>query len=221
MAVKAKAVNDITEEIKLTLLQEETLKEMGNVSSAQATDKLSHMLGAPADIKVPFVQLVHLEEIFGAFIGPREMMVSSSMKMFSTDPAILCVLYNKKTALHLVDLLFKREIGTTTKLESGEISAFIETSNIIINSYMNTMSKFFDTELVPETPKVVMQTEHLMEEFEDAIKKGEAYALVLGTRFEVSEMETMSAQFMLVVGIKTLKKLLKSIDKKAGEAVIY
>ncbi|MFH1225395.1 MAG: hypothetical protein V1676_06360 [Candidatus Diapherotrites archaeon] len=208
-------------EIKLTLLQEETLKEMANVGAARATDTLAKLTNISLEIKVPYIQLLHLEGVFGGLVAPREMLVSLPLNVFGKDRAIICVICKRKAAMHLVDLLFGKQLGHTLKMEEREISAFLEISNIILNSYITEMSEFFKTEFAPSAPRIVLEPESLQEEFRETVDEKTAFALVLGTRFRVMHSETIAAQFTLIVGLKTLDKLKKAIDGKVKEQVIF
>lgn len=209
------------EEVKLTLLQEETLKEMANVGAARATDTLAKMTNVPLEIKVPYIQLLHLEGVFGGLVGPREMLVSLPITVFGRERAMICIVCKRKAAMHLVDLLFGKELGHTLKMEEREISAFLEIANIILNSYITEMAEFFRAEFAPSAPRIVLEPESLMDEFRETMDEKTAFALVLGTHFRVLESETIAAQFTLIVGLKTLDKLKKVIDGKVKEQVIF
>lgn len=209
------------EPIKLSLMDEETLKEVGNVGAAKAADKISRLTGIRTTLNVPYIQIVSLSEVYRTFIGTKEVVVSAGLKLFGKYPGLVLVVYKNKTACCLLDEMFKRPTGTTKKLEREELSAFLENSNIIINSYISALADFFEAKFVPEPPRIVIEVDKLFQEFAGMVPS-RVCALVIGTEFSVYEQRNLEGFFILLLSTESLNKLLEFMRQKAeGKGKVF
>ena len=200
--------------IRLSLMQEETLKEIGNLGAAKATDVLSKMTKIRVNLIVPYIQILPVEQIPNAIIAPREIIASTFMRLFGDYPGGVLVLYRKQTALILVDLMLGRTMGTTKRLAEEDISAFIEMSNILNNTYLTALANFFNAKFEPGTPKVVLDIDYLLNEFTKEAPEEIRYALIIGTRFTIEKEKKVEGEFILLLDTSTLEKLLKILNER-------
>jgi len=205
----------MAKQIKLTLMQEEALKEIGNLGAAQATTTLSKVVRRKIELNVPYIRVVPINKLSSIIVGPREVIASTFMKIFGDMSGSVLVLFKKKTAYALVDLMLKKPFGSTRKLEEKDISALIELSNIINNSYLSALANFLEMKCNPCTPELVLDLDYLFEEF---LGKGRAlesgYALIIGTEYELGLVEKAEGEFILIVKTDILERLTKLLDEK-------
>lgn len=147
------------EELKLNSEQLDVLKEIGTIGSGSAATALSQILSKRVSITVPRVSLVSSERISVTefLIQPDEVGIVVDLRILGALQGGILVLYPQKSALMMIDILMKREVGQTQLLNLMEASALSESSHILCGSYLNAVGELLGLhQLIPSIPQTVV-----------------------------------------------------------------
>jgi chemotaxis protein CheC len=147
------------ENLNLNGEQLDVLKEIGTIGGGSAATALSQILGKRVSIAVPQVKLVSSERISASefLIEPDEVGIAVDLKILGALQGGILVLFSQKSALLMIDILMKREIGTTQLLNLMEASALSESSHILCGSYLNAVGELLGLhQLIPSIPQTVV-----------------------------------------------------------------
>ncbi|WP_142414783.1 chemotaxis protein CheC [Hathewaya massiliensis] len=135
---------------KLTPMQLDALREVGNIGVGNSATALSQLLNKKVDMTVPNINIVPFEEIYSK-IGAEEIVIGILVRVLGDTPGNILFVFDKEAALNIIkDLtgIYEEEIG-----EMG-ISVLCEIGNIISSSYMNAISRFTNLSIMPSVPAV-------------------------------------------------------------------
>jgi chemotaxis protein CheC len=147
------------ENLNLNGEQLDVLKEIGTIGGGSAATALSQILGKRVSRAVPQVKLVSSERISASefLIEPDEVGIAVDLKILGALQGGILVLFSQKSALLMIDILMKREIGTTQLLNLMEASALSESSHILCGSYLNAVGELLGLhQLIPSIPQTVV-----------------------------------------------------------------
>jgi len=134
----------------LSPLQLDALSEVGNIGTGNAATALSQLINKKVDMTVPSINIVPFDDIFSS-IGGDEIVVGVIVRVLGDTPGNILFVFEKDTALNLVDILTGRKEEYLSEMGN---SVICEIGNIISSSYMNAISKFTGLTLVPSVPAV-------------------------------------------------------------------
>jgi chemotaxis protein CheC len=147
------------ENLNLNQEQMDVLREIGSIGSGSAATALSQILNKKVAINVPQVKLVSAERISVSefLIQPDEVGIAVDLKILGALQGGILVLFSQKSALLMIDILMKREIGSTQLLNLMEASALSESSHILCGSYLNAVGELLELhQLIPSIPQTVV-----------------------------------------------------------------
>lgn len=147
------------ENLNLNNEQLDVLKELGTIGGGSAATALSQILGKKVTITVPQVKLVNAERITASefLIQPDEVSIAVDLKILGALQGGILVLFSQKSALLMIDILMKREIGSTQLLNLMEASALSESAHILCGSYLNAVGELLELhQLIPSIPQTVV-----------------------------------------------------------------
>lgn len=132
------------EDINLSELQLDALKEIGNIGAGNAAIALSQLLNKKVMINVPKISLINLNEISESeFVRePQEVSIAVSLNILGALKGQILVLFPRHSALLMIDILLKRTIGVTQLLTPMDTSIITECSHILSSSYLNAVGEF-------------------------------------------------------------------------------
>ncbi len=134
------------EKVSLSKDQIDVLREIGTVGSGSAATALSQLLGKRVSITVPQVSLFSGDTVSpSAFLmKPDDVGLVVDLKILGALKGGMLVLFAQKSALMMIDILMKRQIGSTQLLNLIEASALSESSHIISGAYLNAVGQMLD-----------------------------------------------------------------------------
>ena len=139
---------------KLSGLQLDALKEIGNIGAGNAATALAQMVQAKIDMTVPQVSILPFADVPDLLGGADAHVVGIYFIVTGQAPtSILFILTAEKAGL-LVDMLLQRKNGETDvyNLSEMEMSAMMELGNILSATYLNAMSMFTQLTFIPSVP---------------------------------------------------------------------
>jgi chemotaxis protein CheC len=147
------------ETLNLTKDQLDVLKEIGTIGGGSGATALSQILAKKVTISVPQVKLVSSERISASefLIPDDEVSLAVDLKILGALQGSILVLFSQKSALQMIDILMKREIGSTQLLNLMEASALSESSHILCGSYLNAVGELLELhQLIPSIPQTIV-----------------------------------------------------------------
>ncbi|EGO63173.1 chemotaxis protein CheC [Acetonema longum] len=205
----------MSEEIlKLTSLQLDALKEVGNVGAGNAATALSQIIHRKIDMTVPRVAILPLGDVPDVVGGPEIMVAGVYFRVFGPAPGSILFLLPRESAFSLVDMLMGREKGYTRSLNSLDESAVMEIGNILSGAYLNALSYFTRFTLLPSIPALAIDMAGALLSV-ILIQLGQMgdHALVIETEFS-SEGDGVKGHFFLIPDPGSLGTILASIGVK-------
>lgn len=200
--------------LKLTPLQLDALREVGNVGAGNAATALSQIINSKIDMTVPQVSILPLGDVPDVVGGPDTMVAGVYLRVFGPAPGSILFLLPRDSALSLVDMLMGRERGNTQHLDSMDESALLEIGNILAGAYLNALSFFTKFTLLPSIPALAMDMAGAILSV-ILIQLGQMgdHALVIETEFS-SEGDGVKGHFFLIPDPGSLGTILAAIGVK-------
>lgn len=141
----------MTEPRRLTELQLDALREMGNMGAGHAASSLSALIGHPVRMDVPSANLSDLGEI-GTLLGGREAMIWAIYLMVSGDlEGHMALLVREAEARRLVGVLLPNRPAGQDMDELAE-STLAEIGNILTSAYVGALTQLTGFDLRPSAP---------------------------------------------------------------------
>jgi len=142
--------------LKLSLLQLDALREIGNIGAGNAATALSQLIKQKIDMGVPEVSILPLGEVPEMVGGPDVMVAGVYLRVFGPAPGSILFLLPRESAYYLVDMLMGRGHGETQLLNAMDESALMEIGNILAGAYLNALSHLTKLTLLPSIPALAI-----------------------------------------------------------------
>ncbi len=137
-------------------VQLDALREVANIGAGHAATALSQMIGGTIMISVPRINVSRLEEVPPQVAAPEEPVAAVLMHMLGDLTGRTLLVFPKKTAIRLAELMLRRPAGSTPEFSEMEQSALKEAGNILSSAYMNALSDFMGLMLLPSPPSLAV-----------------------------------------------------------------
>lgn len=199
------------EVLRLTPMQLDALREVGNVGAGNSATALSQIINRKIDMTVPQVAIMPLGDVPDVVGGPDAMVVGVYLRVFGPAPSSILFLLPRDSAFYLVDMLMGREQGNTTSLTSMDESALMEIGNILAGAYLNSLSHFTNLTLLPSIPALAMDMAGAILSV-ILIQLGQMgdHALVIETEF-TTDSDGVKGHFFLIPDPGSLTTILAAI----------
>ena len=140
--------------MKLNESQMDVLKEIGNIGAGNAATSLSNMLSKRIEMNVPEVSLLDYNDIIDS-IGGAESIVVGVLIGFEGDIDGVILFLLKKEFVHLIlNSLIGTELKNFEEVSELEMSALSEISNIMVSSYVNSISSLTNMNINVTVPSL-------------------------------------------------------------------
>jgi len=205
-------------QFELNLLEKDALQEIISIGASNSASALSKMVNCAIDLKINFVDVIHLTEIPN-LLEDKEMQVTAVyMSINGQIKGTFLLIYPMHSALLLVDLIMKRKLGSTKKLSEMDESALMEIANIVSGSCTTAMSKFLDMSFQSSIP--FLAKDMVGSIVEDMIAKSynkEEQVLASKVQFIINSTGNISAFMFILFDISEAKRLRNFIRVKTGD----
>lgn len=187
----------------------DVLKEIGNIGAGNAATALSQMLSKRIDMNVPEVSLLNYDDIIES-IGGAENVVVGILVCFHGDIEGVILLLFKKEFVHLIlNSLLGTELHSFEEISEMEMSALSEIGNIMVSSYVNSISSLTNLNIDITVPSLNIDMsgallDSVTSEFEDVADKG----IFIREKYFCQD-ETLYSHLLLLPSMPSLKILLE------------
>lgn len=201
---------------KLSKLEVDALKEIGNMGAGHAANALSQMINTKIEITVPDFDVLPLEEFPEAFGGQESSVVGTYVQLQGDITGTVMFLFPLEYALNLVDIIMGREIGSSKALSDIDSSALEEVGNIMTSSFANAISDFLNFKIIPTPPAIACDMAGALLNFLIAeLGQKVEEAIFFNTTFITPHREIMG-HLLVSPESESLEKILRAIREKFG-----
>lgn len=140
---------------KLSDLQKDVLREIGNIGAGNATTSMSQLINKQVLMEVPSVQVVTINEMMDIIGGPEKLIVAIFFRIKGEITGTVYFVLTIEEAEYLVrqmtmdDNLNVIEDGETNELA---ISVLQEIANILTGSYLSALADFTNLKMTTTIP---------------------------------------------------------------------
>jgi chemotaxis protein CheC len=199
------------EEIILSSVQKDALKEVGNICSGNAATALSQLLNKKVTIVVPRIHFLPIENVPETVGGTDKLVVGLVLRVLGDLPSTILFVFSQRDALSLASLMTGKSVSNGSVITELERSALKEIGVILANAYLGALSNFVGMGLVPCAPEIVVDmagamVDYLLIELSCVSK----YALLIESEFR-EETTSIIGHFFLIPNPAGLEIIIKSI----------
>ncbi|MDW7675582.1 MAG: chemotaxis protein CheC [Bacillota bacterium] len=181
---------------KLSDLQLDALKEIGNVGAGNAATALSQLLQKKIDMEVPRVKVMPTTDIPDAVGGSELLVAGVYLRVESTAPSNILFVLPIENAQKLVNALMGKEEHEDID-EMGH-SALMEIGNILAGSYLNSLSMFTSLAFAPSVPALAIDMSGaILTSVIFNLGEVADYTMVIETKFMEDEADVSGYFFLL------------------------
>jgi len=140
--------------LELNDIHIDVLKEIGNIGAGNAATSLSAMLSKRIDMNVPEVSLLNYNDVIES-IGGAENIIVGILVSFGGDIDGVILFLLKKEFVHLIlNSLLGTDIHSFEEISEMEMSALSEIGNIMVSSYVNSISSLTNMKIDITVPSL-------------------------------------------------------------------
>ena len=200
------------EEIILTDVQKDALREVGNICAGNAATALSQLLNKKITIVVPKIHFLPIEDVPVTVGGADKLVVGLVLRVLGDLPSTILFVFSLRDALLLSSLMTGKPVSNGSVITEMERSVLKEIGVILANAYLGALGSFVGMGLVPAVPEVIVDmagamVDYLLIELSCVSK----FALLIESEFR--ELTTsIIGHFFLVPNPQGLEIIIKSIS---------
>ncbi len=196
---------------KLSSMQLDALKEIGNIGAAHAATALSQIIDKTVLINVSRIEIIPIMDIARVVGGPSIETVVARMYIFGDIKGGILLALTKKDSMAFADLLKGAGRGTTMFLSEIDQSALKEAGSILASSYLKATGDFLKLSLIPSVPVLMFsQIKDILDKVLSELTKRSEVAFCIETEF-VEAGNAVNGHFLLIPEIGSLEIILKSL----------
>ena len=191
----------------------DVLREIGNIGAGNAATALATMLNTKVDMTVPKVALVEFSEMGETMGGEEQIMAGIYLSISGDITGSIMFLLEEKSAHELVAHLMGMS-GTDfvegQPFSEMEQSALQEIGNIIVGSYLNSLSMLTNLKIIESVPSLAVDMAEALLSV-PAIEFGMVGDQMLLIQTSFSEDTELNGYFVLVPDLASYGKLLTAL----------
>ncbi len=188
------------------------LKVVGAASS-DASTALSTLAGKQVGVAPPTIAIASIGELPELVRGPKKLMVGAYSPICGQMQGNVSVILPMRSAFFLVDVLRKKNLGSTKALLEEGRMAITEASNVMFGIYLIPLGKFFKLTPLYGIPKMVSTFGESVADFALlGLSKKIKRILLLRTNFTVAETD-IQGNLTLLLAAKVIEERLEEIKE--------
>lgn len=199
------------EKEKLSAIDKDILTEIGSMCAGNATTALAQILNKRIDLQFPSVKFVNIAKLPGHLSGyPEEIILGVHMQILGGIRGNALMVFPRKDAFALIDILIgPLEEKSCSPTEIG-ISALKEMGNVVISSYLSTLSAFTGVSAFASTVNLVSGASRYLINLAFAdLKKNEITGTLLIEAVFKENKRDMAGTFFIIFDAKSIVTILK------------
>lgn len=206
---------------KLTNIQKDVLKEIGNIGAGNATTALAKLINKKVLMEVPSVEVVAMHEIVDVIGGPEETIVAVFFKIEGEVPGTVYLVISLKEAEQLIQEILTDEnvsLIDDEKPDEMAVSAISEAGNIIVGSYISALSDLSVVKMTTTIPylSIDMAAATLVSGLLELTDVSDE-AIVIDTKIKDANNNAVNSHVLLIPDPPTVPVLLNKLGVGANE----
>jgi chemotaxis protein CheC len=143
-------------ELWLSIVNEASLQGILRIAMYQAARNLSEMIRQPFEINSLDIKTTPINQLTACADDPEAETVGIYLLSGDDLPGQAILMMSRTDAMSLIDEMLREPPGTTTDLDSLGRSALAEIGNLVLSSFLNSVTMFTGKQLRPSPPAVMV-----------------------------------------------------------------
>lgn len=192
---------------ELNAMHLDVLREIGNIGSGNAATSLASMLNTTVDIEVPTISLVNYDHVSQYLGGKDRRVVGLAVGLEGDIDGVMLHVVQRQFVSRIINTFYPKEINTLDDINSMDLSAVKETSNITTAAYVNSLASLTNTFINITPPTEYIDT------VENVLSKVSANFEAVGNQVIYIDENliiagsTIKSSMILILEIDSLKRL--------------
>jgi len=202
----------------LTEKQRDALGEVINIAFARTAASLSELSGHRVLLDAPGISVIPIDQVSIALSKIIKTDVVTVHQIFSGPVAgDALLMLDHKGARTLTDLLCDASVASN-ELDEANREAITEVGNILLNACLGVFGNLLRVHVTFSMPRLYLENLDKMLRSITIGTEDLRYGIVVSTEFRIRE-SAVSGYLALVLGVSSLERLLKAIERWEGEQV--
>ncbi|MFX0060387.1 MAG: chemotaxis protein CheC [Candidatus Heimdallarchaeota archaeon] len=208
-------------EFKLTDMQRDALKEVGNIGAGNAANALAQMINKRVDINIPSVEMVELEEYARSINDKNEKLLVAWSNVIGKTRATVLSIFNVTDIINLTSIIvddknkkgidLRKKIEKTSDIPELYKSAIYELGHILASHYISAIGDLIGFRLMTEPPDISVDTgKQLFTILEEEIGLLKKFSLIITTNVIITDFK-ITGSFLYIPNLETLQELLDAL----------
>lgn len=195
--------------MELNEIHIDILKEIGNIGAGNAATSLSQMLSKRIDMNVPEVSLLDYEDVINSIGGAENIVVGILVSFEGEINGVILFLLKREFVHMILNSLLGTELHSFEDISEMEMSALSEIGNIMVSSYVNSISSLTNMAIDITVPSLNIDMsgallDAVTAEFSEAADK----VIFIREKYFCQE-ETIYSHMLLLPSMSSLEILLR------------
>ncbi|MBO1003784.1 chemotaxis protein CheC [Pseudogracilibacillus auburnensis] len=207
---------------KLSDLQIDVLREIGNIGAGNATTSMSQLINKQVMMKVPSVKVVTINEMMDIIGGPEKLIVAIFFRIKGEITGTVYFVLTLKEAEYLVrQMTMNNELSILENGETDELAVSVlqEVANILTGSYLSALADFTQLNMKPTIPylSIDMAAATLVTGLIE-LSQVTDYAIIIDTKITGNEEgEGAKGHFLLIPDPASIPELFSALGLNQHE----
>ncbi len=208
-------------DVKLTDMQRDALREVGNIGAGNAANALAQMINKRVDINIPSVEMVELEDYAKSINDKNEKLLVAWSNVVGKTRATVLSIFNITDIVNLTSIIVddkdKKAIDLRKKIEKASDipelykSAIFELGHILGSHYISAIGDLIGFRLMTEPPDISVDTgKQLFSILEEEIGLLKKLSLIITTNVIITDYK-ITGSFLYIPNLETLQELLDAL----------
>jgi chemotaxis protein CheC len=194
------------------------LKEIGNICAGNATVALSQILFKKIELQIPKVDIIPINNLAKAIDKNDHPVIGIQMETLGAINGQILLIFSEKSAYTLMELL----VGSAKKhrprlVTQIGISSLKEIGNIVISSYLSTLSSLSRLSVFPSCPQFTDGLpSSVVKAVFGAFKKEDQHLILIETLF-TEQTSSVNGKFFIAFDSLSMRLILKACEATTKE----
>lgn len=134
---------------KFNTVQLDALKEVINIGGGNAATSLSRLINKPVQMTVPVIEVMAYEDMYQKVMSEETIVDAVMTRMFGQAEGVFLLVGLEEDMNHLASIMLPDDSVANPEMID---SAIKELANILVNSFLNSVTKLLDINLLTSIP---------------------------------------------------------------------
>lgn len=196
----------------------DVLKEVGNICAGNATVALAQILFKRIELQIPTVEIIALSKVAERIDKNKSPVIGIQMETLGAINGHVLLVFSQKSAYTLMEMLVGNSSQQRTRLVTQiSISSLKEIGNIVISSYLSTLSSLSRLPVFPSCPQFTDGLpESVIKTVFSGFDKNQQQLILIETIF-AEQLSSVTGKFFIAFDSQSMKLLLKACENATSK----